>query len=922
MLDEIVKILDRKLCDHCLGRLFGNLLYGYRDDERGRIIRTTIAMLVDGKLIDYSKINKNNFYGFTFRQNKEFEKMKKEKCWLCGNLFDYMDSMTRKAENKLKKIDFNNFLVGSKIPEDILNREEKLWEEVGIEYVESIKTEINRELGKRLGFLFKKPTNFKTPDVVAVADFVNKKIDLQINSLYILGYYQKLTRGIPQCKWGTPGKYKTSVQEIIAKPLMKVTKGKGNSMHGCVSHDSNILLNECILPIKELESSYKDNDIISYNGRNIESSKITDYFCVNAEGAKALQVATEETGRIIKATSEHPFFTPHGMTPLGELKFGDKVAVYPVMQTFHENSPNKIIINESDLIKIIEEHFPTSQKSNLKELAKRNLLPLNLQNKNISVLARILGFMLGDACCYIVRNRDARIEFYEKNDNLKKIQGDIKKLGFNSSSIRKRESKSVKKLLDYYGNEKTIRKGSCSYSLRYESKPFWLLMVALGAPVGKKSTNKFLVPEWIMEASLNIKREFLSGLMGADGSAPRLDKRKHNKKSFNTPAFSLNKEEHYLNNALEYISQLKKVFKEFGIETSEPRVVPYATKKDGRKTLKIILEFNNRFENLLNLFGKINYRYCNEREVLGSYATEYLLIKKKVTDYRKNIYKKVLELKKAGLTPIEIQRKLKPENVGYGNIASWISPKNIGHEFNHIKLPESFPDFDQWIEGASKNLSGGLVWETIKSIEEVKVPFIADITVEPNHNFFANGFLVSNSGREDVNARCLGWRPFVIEIAEPQKRFISLKQIQKEINKTGKVRVNKLKFSDKNTVVIIKSEKGDKTYKVIVDFDKPVKKEELKKLKGLIGTISQQTPIRVVHRRADLIRRRMVKDLKYRQINSRKIELVVKTSAGLYVKELVSGDENRTKPSVSEILNVKATPKKLDVIKIEAPKNL
>jgi tRNA pseudouridine synthase 10 len=78
----------------------------------------------------------------------------------------------------------------------------------------------------------------------------------------------------------------------------------------------------------------------------------------------------------------------------------------------------------------------------------------------------------------------------------------------------------------------------------------------------------------------------------------------------------------------------------------------------------------------------------------------------------------------------------------------------------------------------------------------------------------------------------------------------------------------------------------------------------------------------VVHRRADLIRRRIVKELKYKRINSKKIELTVKTSAGLYVKELVSGDEGRTKPSLSELLNVKATPKKLDVVKIEVPKNL
>jgi tRNA pseudouridine synthase 10 len=71
-----------------------------------------------------------------------------------------------------------------------------------------------------------------------------------------------------------------------------------------------------------------------------------------------------------------------------------------------------------------------------------------------------------------------------------------------------------------------------------------------------------------------------------------------------------------------------------------------------------------------------------------------------------------------------------------------------------------------------------------------------------------------------------------------------------------------------------------------------------------------------------LIRKRLVKALKYKQIDKRTIELTVKTNAGLYVKELVTGDNGRTKPSVTEIMGVEAKPKNLDVIKIERPKNL
>jgi tRNA pseudouridine synthase 10 len=176
-------------------------------------------------------------------------------------------------------------------------------------------------------------------------------------------------------------------------------------------------------------------------------------------------------------------------------------------------------------------------------------------------------------------------------------------------------------------------------------------------------------------------------------------------------------------------------------------------------------------------------------------------------------------------------------------------------------------------------------------------------------------------GREDVDARCLGWRPFVIEIIGSKIRNINLKEIQRKINKT-RIKVKKLKFSNKFTVRRIKSERGDKVYRVIVKFDKPIEKKDLKKLKDLKGMISQRTPVRVAHRRADLVRKRLVKQLRCRQINKKKIELTVKTNAGLYIKELVTGDNGRTKPSVAEILNVKAMPKDLDVLKVEAPKNL
>ena len=42
----------------------------------------------------------------------------------------------------------------------------------------------------------------------------------------------------------------------------------------------------------------------------------------------------------------------------------------------------------------------------------------------------------------------------------------------------------------------------------------------------------------------------------------------------------------------------------------------------------------------------------------------------------------------------------------------------------------------------------------------------------------------------------------------------------------------------------------------------------------------------------------------------------IKTEGGLYIKELISGDDGRSQPNVSDILGVKAICEKLDVIEV------
>jgi tRNA pseudouridine synthase 10 len=178
------------------------------------------------------------------------------------------------------------------------------------------------------------------------------------------------------------------------------------------------------------------------------------------------------------------------------------------------------------------------------------------------------------------------------------------------------------------------------------------------------------------------------------------------------------------------------------------------------------------------------------------------------------------------------------------------------------------------------------------------------------------------SGREDIDARMLGTgRPFVVEISKPKKRSIDLTRILEAINATGsgKVQVSRLRFTNRDVVRRLKkAESAQKEYRVLVEFERDVSAAELQRVEQELtgASIKQQTPLRVVHRRADLIREKYIYRVKVKKVAPKQAEMIVRCQGGLYVKELVSGDEGRTVPSVSSLLGTAAKTLKLDVLKV------
>jgi len=185
--------------------------------------------------------------------------------------------------------------------------------------------------------------------------------------------------------------------------------------------------------------------------------------------------------------------------------------------------------------------------------------------------------------------------------------------------------------------------------------------------------------------------------------------------------------------------------------------------------------------------------------------------------------------------------------------------------------------------------------------------------------------VLHGAGREDIDARMIGTgRPFIMEVVEPKRRSVDLAELEKEINRTaeGRVAVSIKRWSDRSEVETLKSNKAHKKYRILVEVDGGLSADEfqnaLKTLQGV--TIHQRTPERVAHRRADKIRERIVLDIEYAGEEDGRFVVEILGEAGLYIKELISGDGGRTRPSLAEILNRSAHVSSLDVVQVEGAK--
>ena len=171
------------ICDSCLGRQFAMLSTGLTNSERGRSIKTVLAMQAsesDEKALQEELAS--SFRPARLKLGREGEE--DARCTVClgGMMPENLESWAEKAAHALGGREYSTFVVGTKMSGLLAENEELLLTDGGAKYAEPFKSELNREVGKRLSLKVGKQVSLKSPDVVVHLNLAADEVELQISS--------------------------------------------------------------------------------------------------------------------------------------------------------------------------------------------------------------------------------------------------------------------------------------------------------------------------------------------------------------------------------------------------------------------------------------------------------------------------------------------------------------------------------------------------------------------------------------------------------------------------------------------------------------------------------------------------------------------------------------------------------------------
>lgn len=418
---------------------------------------------------------------------------------------------------------------------------------------------------------------------------------------------------------------------------------------------------------------------------------------------KTISTFITESGRYITCTNDHPVLTSSGWK---EATQAHDIGIIPQQEIYTADDIDIDIILPKTIVK--DKHILT--------LSQMGLYPVKAEY--IPTLARIVGFLLADGSAEIYRNYPQIQMTFGSDKGCESFQKDVEFLGFRRNAV----------FAEGYGRAKQV-----VYNNAFAS----LIIGLIGNYIGKRSTQEHPpLPQWIINSSKAVKREFLAGFQGGDGCKFRyniLPGRNNGNFILNSTSQTILLEN--VDSLVRFMEQIKNIFNEFGILCSGPTI--RSSKNARMKTVHIY--FHNTKQNLVNYFERIGWRYDHYKYSESLPVYEYL---------RKCLYSlKQIQTKNLH---IELLNKNNISNTQIGNIVnkktSQVSDilKSIRNK-TKCRLPNGYITYTEWVKNTV--ISDNILFVKIEKYVEQANGYIADISVESsNHSFIAgDSFCVHNS---------------------------------------------------------------------------------------------------------------------------------------------------------------------------------
>ena len=407
-----------------------------------------------------------------------------------------------------------------------------------------------------------------------------------------------------------------------------------------------------------------------------------------AKGMQAVVRLGLTNGRELVATPDHRIRTKLGWKPIAELVPGDAVACSPFVGLPQTGSGFLAVPRPA---------------RNEDDLSARGLWPVSVEDPRLPSLIRLLAYNCGDGSL----TRDGkRASFWTTVPaDAESLAEDVQTLGFNAR-LHRRPREGRKDELHVYVS-------SCALHA---------LLVAMGAPVGKKAWPEFPMP-WLLAAPAWLRAVFLSAFGSAEASTPRtVEGRACNLAIKQTGENS---------NAADFIASLFESLG-FGVSSPAPSGRPRGQRQD------YVIQLLGGEAGQLRYFEEVGFCLAHEKRKAAAAVASIAWQRAAAVSRRRGAWAEARSARATGAHwRTEIDRIAEAHGV----------PRTLVY---HAWYDRSEPRSAKGLRFQPDH-SGEIAWVPVDRIEPAPRAAVFDlVSGDPAESFIANGLVVHNCGNKAV----------------------------------------------------------------------------------------------------------------------------------------------------------------------------